>query len=157
LLLGSGVLGFMPFNFPRARIFMGDVGSQFCGFVLAVLGIAASRFDRVPMSFVLVPLLLFGVLYDVGFTLLRRLGRGERITAPHRGHLYQIAHRAGMPAYQVALIHWCFVLFGGFCCLTFIQATSAYKPAILILPVLPQLAWTAYVWRLAAQRPVGCW
>ena len=44
-LLAAGLVGFLPFNFPRARIFMGDVGSQFCGFVLAVLAVgqAGSR------------------------------------------------------------------------------------------------------------------
>ncbi len=55
MLLAAGLVGFLPFNFPRARIFMGDVGSQFCGFVLAVLGVAAARFERVEMSFLLVP------------------------------------------------------------------------------------------------------
>ncbi len=56
----AGLLGFLPFNFPRARIFMGDVGSQFCGFVLAVLGVAAARFGEVELSVLLVPMLLFG-------------------------------------------------------------------------------------------------
>ena len=91
LLLGAGLVGFLPFNYPRARIFMGDVGSQFVGFVLAVLGVAASRFEGVPISFLLVPLLLSPVLFDVAFTLLRRALAGERLTAPHRGHLYQVA------------------------------------------------------------------
>src|ERR1700728_3501609 len=72
LLLAAGVAGFLPFNFPRARIFMGDVGSQFCGFVLAVLGVVASRFEGVELSFLLVPMLLSGVLFDVAFTLVRR-------------------------------------------------------------------------------------
>ena len=45
LLLAAGIAGFLPFNFPRARIFMGDVGSQFCGFMLAVLAVVASRFQ----------------------------------------------------------------------------------------------------------------
>jgi len=157
LLLAAGVIGFLPFNFPRARIFMGDVGSQFCGFVLAVLGIVASRFDHVPMSFVLVPLLLFGVLYDVGFTLLRRLIAGEQITKPHRGHLYQVAQRAGIPAPWVALLHWSFVLFGGVCALSFMHATSAEKPLILLLPLIPQLIWTAVIWRLATLRDLRCW
>ena len=98
LLLAAGLIGFIPFNFPRARIFMGDVGSQFCGFVLAVLGVAASRFESVEMSFLLVPLLLSGVLYDVAFTLGRRILAGERVTVAHRGHLYQVANRAGMTA-----------------------------------------------------------
>ena len=76
LLLAGGVLGFLPFNFPRAQIFMGDVGSQFCGFMLALFGVAAARFEGAPLSFLLVPLLLSGVLYDVTFTLLRRILAG---------------------------------------------------------------------------------
>ena len=51
LLLAAAVAGFLPFNFPAARIFMGDVGSQFCGFVLAMLGVAAARFQAVPILF----------------------------------------------------------------------------------------------------------
>ena len=66
LLLAAGIAGFLPFNFPRARIFMGDVGSQFCGFMLAVLAVVASRFQGLELSFLLVPMLLSGVLFDVG-------------------------------------------------------------------------------------------
>ena len=56
---------------------MGDVGSQFCGFMLAVLAVVASRFDGVELSFLLVPMLLSGVLFDVAFTLVRRALQGE--------------------------------------------------------------------------------
>ncbi|MGH7041873.1 MAG: glycosyltransferase family 4 protein, partial [Acetobacteraceae bacterium] len=83
LLLAAGLIGFLPFNFPRARIFMGDVGSQFCGFVLAMLGVVASRFDGVELSLLMVPMLLSGVLFDVLFTLVWRALLGERLTAPH--------------------------------------------------------------------------
>ena len=65
LLLAVGVLGFLPYNYPRAKIFMGDVGSQFCGFMLALFGVAATRFEGVPLSFLLVPFLLSGVTEDV--------------------------------------------------------------------------------------------
>ncbi|HET6196643.1 MAG TPA: MraY family glycosyltransferase, partial [Acetobacteraceae bacterium] len=85
LLLAAGLAGFLPFNFPRARIFMGDVGSQFCGFVLAILAVVAGRFDNVELSFLIVPMLLSGVLFDVAFTLVRRALAGERLTEPHRG------------------------------------------------------------------------
>lgn len=157
LLLAAGLLGFLPFNYPRARIFMGDVGSQFCGFVLAVLGVAASRFTGVPLSFLLVPMLLSGVLYDVAFTLVRRALAGERVTAPHRGHLYQIAQRSGVPAPAVAAIHWGFALFGGLCALAFVAAPSAYKPATALLPLLPQIVWTLYVRRRADQAGLTDW
>ena len=149
LLLAAGLIGFLPFNFPRARIFMGDVGSQFCGFVLAMLAVVASRFEGVELSLLLVPMLLSGVLFDVAFTLVRRALRGERLTAAHRGHLYQVAQRAGMPAAAVALVHWGFAIFGGLCCLAFITAPSALKPFVPLLTLLPQLAWLAWVRRLA--------
>jgi UDP-GlcNAc:undecaprenyl-phosphate/decaprenyl-phosphate GlcNAc-1-phosphate transferase len=157
LLLASGLIGFLPFNYPRARIFMGDVGSQFCGFVLAVLAIAASRFERVEMSFLLVPLLLNGVLYDVAFTLVRRLLAGERVTQAHRGHLYQVASRAGLPAPWVAVMHWGFTLWGGVCCLVFMAAPPELKPLTLLLPFPVQLAWTFYVVRRARAAELGRW
>lgn len=157
LLLAAGLVGFLPFNFPRARIFMGDVGSQFCGFVLAVLGVAASRFAGVEFSFLIVPMLLSGVLFDVAFTLVRRALRGERVTAPHRSHLYQIAQRSGLPATEVALIHWAFAAFGGFCALAFIAAPAHWKPEIALLPLLPQLAWVAFVRNRAHRAGITAW
>jgi len=157
LLLAAGIAGFLPFNFPRARIFMGDVGSQFCGFVLAVLAVVASRFQGVQMSFLLVPMLISGVLFDVTFTLIRRAVAGQRVTAPHRGHLYQIAQRAGMPTPAVALVHWGFAIWGGLCCLVFVSASSHWKVYVPALALLPQLAWLAFVVRRARAAGIERW
>ncbi|HEY1412997.1 MAG TPA: MraY family glycosyltransferase, partial [Rhodopila sp.] len=140
-LLATGLAGFLPFNFPKARIFMGDVGSQFCGFMLAVLAVVASRFDGVELSFLLMPMLLSGVLCDVAFTLLRRALAGESVTRPHRGHLYQVAQRSGLSPVAVTLVHWGFAIFGGACCLLFIAVPSAYKPEVPFVTVLPQVPW----------------
>jgi UDP-GlcNAc:undecaprenyl-phosphate GlcNAc-1-phosphate transferase len=145
LLLAAGLAGFLPFNYPRARIFMGDVGSQFCGFVLAVLAVAASRFEAVELSFLIVPMLLSGVLFDVTFTLIRRALAGERITAAHRGHLYQLAQRSGVPAARVSAIHWAFAALGGVCCLLFIHVAGPLKPLVPLLLVPPQLIWLGWV------------
>ena len=157
LLLAAGIAGFLPFNFPRAQIFMGDVGSQFCGFVLAVLGVAASRFDAVEMSFLLVPMLLSGVLYDVAFTLVRRALAGERVTEAHRGHLYQVAQRSGMDARAVALTHWGFAALGGLACLAFIAAPASLKPLLPLALLVPQLAWTLFVAARARRAGLGRW
>ncbi len=157
LLLVAGLVGFLPFNFTRARIFMGDVGSQFCGFVLAVLAVVASRLDNVELSFLLVPMLLSGVLFDVAFTLVRRLAAGERLTAPHRGHLYQVAHRSGMPAVAVTLLHWGFAVWGGLCALLFLAVPSAAKPLVPLLTLPPQLAWLAFVAHRSRHAAVGRW
>jgi UDP-GlcNAc:undecaprenyl-phosphate GlcNAc-1-phosphate transferase len=144
-LLAAGLAGFLPFNFPKARIFMGDVGSQFCGFMLAVLAVVASRFDGVELSFLLMPMLLSGVLFDVGFTLVRRAFQGESVTQPHRGHLYQVAQRSGVSPVTVTLIHWGFATFGGACCLLFIAVPSAFKPPVPFVTLLPQLTWLWFV------------
>ena len=156
-LLGAGTLGFLPFNFPRARIFMGDVGSQFCGFVLAMLAVASSRFESSELSFVLVPMMLSGALYDVAFTLVRRLLRGENITQAHRGHLFQVAQRSGMDARLITLIYWGFTLFGACAAWCFLAVPSAYKPLMVPVPLIPPVVWTIYVIQRAKRARVGRW
>lgn len=147
LILGAGILGFLPFNLHPARIFMGDVGSQFLGFTLAVLGVAAARLDVAQLSFLLVPLLLFALLFDTGFTLLRRAAMGERVSAPHRTHLYQMAQRSGVPAPAVAAIHWGFALFHAALALVFLRLSPEMKPLVILPPFVVQLLWLAYVAR----------
>ena len=156
-LLASGLAGFIPFNFPRARIFMGDVGSQFCGFMLAVLAVVASRFDGVELPFLLMPMMLSGVLFDVAFTLVRRFMAGEALTRPHRGHLYQVAQRSGLSPVAVALIYWSFTLFGGCCCLLFIAVPSALKPLVPFMTLLPQIPWVWLVSRRADTAGLERW
>jgi UDP-GlcNAc:undecaprenyl-phosphate GlcNAc-1-phosphate transferase len=157
LLLAAGIAGFLPFNFPRARIFMGDVGSQFCGFMLAVLGVVAARFARVDLSFLIVPMLLSGVLYDVAFTLVRRVLAGENPARAHRGHLYQLAARAGMDPRYIAMLHWGFAAIGGLACVGFIAAPTALRPMLPPLLLVPQLIWTAVVLRAARRVDIGRW
>ncbi len=157
LLLAAGIAGFLPFNFPRARIFMGDVGSQFCGFVLGVLGIAAARFSTVQMSFLLVPMLLAGVLFDVAFTLMRRLLAGQRVTRPHRGHLYQVAQRAGLDARWVAAVHWGFAAIGGVVAVAFVHSSSEMKSLLPLVLLVPQAVWLGFVVRLARRAGLGAW
>lgn len=87
LALTAATLGFLAWNWPPARIFMGDVGSGFLGFTLAVLGIAASRQGGTPTE---VWIILGGFfLVDATVTLLRRVLRGDRWFEAHRLHAYQ--------------------------------------------------------------------
>ncbi len=94
LALAAACLGFLPFNFPKARIFMGDVGSGAIGFALAALAtVAASRLGA--RSWVLL-LPLSPFLVDASLTLARRVLRGERWWTPHTQHAYQAwARRRG--------------------------------------------------------------
>ncbi|MEE2983214.1 MAG: glycosyltransferase family 4 protein [Pseudomonadota bacterium] len=80
-------LGFLYWNRPVARIFMGDVGSYFIGFQLAAIAIAGYRADTVITVWLI---LLMPFLVDATFTLLRRILAREKWWAPHRSHAYQL-------------------------------------------------------------------
>lgn len=84
--LAGACAAFLPWNFPRARVFLGDVGSYFLGSVLVT--IALLLWDRgVALPLVLAPMAVYVV--DTGSTLLRRLRAGKSLTEPHREHVYQ--------------------------------------------------------------------
>lgn len=91
LVLSMAVLGFLYWNFPPARIFMGDAGSGFLGIALGVLSLQAAWAST---DFLWVWLILLGVfIIDATFTLLRRLLRGDKVYEAHRSHAYQFASR----------------------------------------------------------------
>jgi UDP-GlcNAc:undecaprenyl-phosphate GlcNAc-1-phosphate transferase len=97
------------------------------------------------------------VLYDVAFTLARRLLRGENVTQAHRGHLFQVAHRAGLDPRLITLVYWGFTLFGAAVAWCFLAAPSFYKPLIVLVPLIPPVIWTAYVIHRSRQAGVGRW
>lgn len=87
----AAVTGFACWNFPRARIFMGDAGSGFLGIVVAILALNAAW---VAPQLLWSWLILLGVfIVDATFTLLHRLLRGEAAYQAHRSHAYQTAAR----------------------------------------------------------------
>ncbi len=145
LFLAAGLAGFLPFNLHPARIFMGDVGSQFAGFMLAVLAVAAARFDSQEVSFLIVPLLLFGLLFDAAFTLARRALMGERVGEGHRAHLYQLAQRSGMGVRAVAAVHWGFALFHAALAAVFLAVPATLKPLVVLPALAVQLVWLSLV------------
>lgn len=153
LCLAAGLAGFLPFNLPPARIFLGDAGSQAAGFLLAALGVAAATAAEARMSFAIVPLLLAAHLFDACFTVARRALAGEAFWRPHRAHLYQMAIRAGWPAARVAALHAGFALWHGLLALLFLALPPEAKPLPLLLALAGQLAWLAVV--LRAMRRAG--
>ena len=90
-MLALAVGGFLFWNFPKACIFMGDVGSGFLGIVFGIFSIQAAW---VAPQLLWAWLILLGVfVVDATFTLIRRLVRGDKIYEAHRSHVYQIASR----------------------------------------------------------------
>lgn len=87
LVLAAACLGFLPFNFPRARVFMGDVGSGALGYLMA--GLLALGMVVTEVAMLLWLMLPAAFFVDAGFTLLTRMLKGERWMQPHTQHLYQ--------------------------------------------------------------------
>ena len=86
--LAGGCVGFMPYNMNPAKIFMGDTGSTFLGYVLAVVSIQGLFKFYTIISFA-VPFLMLGLpLFDTCFAILRRLSKGQSPMAPDRSHVH---------------------------------------------------------------------
>jgi Fuc2NAc and GlcNAc transferase len=91
LVLAAGAAGFLIWNFPPAKIFMGDAGSGFLGMLLGLLALQAAW--QAP-ALLWVWLILTAVfVVDATLTLLRRLARGDKVYQAHRSHAYQYASR----------------------------------------------------------------
>ena len=101
LAVSCACLGFLPFNFPAARVFMGDVGSVLLGFLYAVSVVALARN---PLEFLALAACLSTFYVDALTTLFIRWRSGERLTQAHRRHLYQLlANQMHLPHWQVSL------------------------------------------------------
>ncbi len=96
-------LGYLPFNLPRAKVFMGDVGSILLGFIFACLVVTLSR-DYLEM--VCLAGLLFPFYADELTTMALRLRDRENLTQSHRRHLYQLlANQFGVAHWKVTLLY----------------------------------------------------
>ena len=86
--LAGACLGFLPYNMNPAKIFMGDTGSTFLGFVLATVSIHGLFKFYTVISFA-APFLMLGLpIFDTCFAILRRLAKGQSPMAPDRGHIH---------------------------------------------------------------------
>lgn len=98
LVMAAAVVAFLPFNFPRAKMFLGDVGSYFLGAWIAVLVIVGIR-HHVEWEVMVAPVALY--LADTGSTIVRRTLHGERFYEAHREHAYQRLVTSGWSHPQV--------------------------------------------------------
>jgi len=96
-------MGFLPLNFPKARVFMGDVGSVLLGFLFACFVL---YFSQTLIEFIVLTSLLFPFYADEISTLIFRIKDGDRLTKAHRRHIYQLlANQAGFSHSFVTIIY----------------------------------------------------
>jgi UDP-N-acetylmuramyl pentapeptide phosphotransferase/UDP-N-acetylglucosamine-1-phosphate transferase len=94
VVVSAAAFGFLPHNFPRARMFMGDVGSAPLGMLLAFLALWICR-EHGFRLFIPLAMIHANFILDTGITLCRRVVRGDRWLEPHREQFYQRLVRAG--------------------------------------------------------------
>lgn len=119
IVLSTGCLGFLPFNFPKAKVFMGDVGSMFLGFAFAVFVVKLSTSLNVFLCLIMFLYLFYA---DAIVTIYCRWRNGENLMQSHRSHLYQYMCN------DLAIPHW--------------KVSSLYATVQLILGVLSLFAYS---------------
>lgn len=104
LAIAASALAFLSFNFPPARIFMGDVGSIPTGFLVAAIGLLG--WDRGVWSGWFPAVVFSPFVLDASATLVRRIIRGEKVWQAHRSHYYQRQVLMGWTHRQLALAEY---------------------------------------------------
>ena len=104
IILAGSVLGFLPYNFNPAKIFMGDTGSTFLGFTLSIISVSG-RLKAYTAISIVIPVLILGLpLFDTTFAILRRFFSGRPIMEADRGHIHHKLMDMGLSQKQVVLL-----------------------------------------------------
>lgn len=146
--IAAAALAFLAFNFPPARIFMGDAGSVTLGFLAAALGLLGWERGLWAAWF---PVLVFSpFIVDATVTLLRRAFRGERVWQAHKEHYYQRVVQLGAGHRGTALGEYALMLAAGASALGLLTAPAPVQWAGLGAWVIlygAVMAWIDRLWR----------
>jgi len=153
LVVVSAAGGFLIFNFPPARIFMGDAGSSTLGFLAAVFSLWGAREEIFPLW---AALLIFSpFIVDASVTLVRRLVCGEVIWKAHKTHYYQKLVQAGWGHRKTVLVEYVIMLGCGLTALLTLHATVTVLAVTLAGWVLFYIVFFFWVTRYASGRHAG--
>ena len=131
--IAAAAAGFLIFNFPPAKIFMGDVGSIPLGFLAGALGVAGWLQGLWPLWF---PLIVFApFIVDASVTLVRRALRRERIWQAHREHYYQRLILSGWSHRKTAIWEYALMLACAALALAGREATAAMQAAVGVVAI----------------------
>jgi UDP-N-acetylmuramyl pentapeptide phosphotransferase/UDP-N-acetylglucosamine-1-phosphate transferase len=151
----AAAAGFLVFNFPPARIFMGDTGSSTLGFLAAGMALWADRSGIAPLWVSVIVFLPF--ISDATVTLIRRVLRGDRVWEAHRTHFYQRLVRLGWGHRRTVLVEYGLMALCAVAALTAVGATERLQWATLVAVLLLHAGFFGWVrWLEArAMRGVG--
>lgn len=123
LLLLASTLGFLVHNFHPAKIFMGDTGALFLGYMLAVFSLLG--FKNVTLFSLVVPVLLLGLpISDTLFAIVRRFVQGRPLMSPDKSHMHHQLIDMGFSTRQAVLVMYGITLFFGLASILFAKTTA---------------------------------
>ncbi|MCM3636806.1 undecaprenyl/decaprenyl-phosphate alpha-N-acetylglucosaminyl 1-phosphate transferase [Sporosarcina luteola] len=121
-ILAASTLGFLFYNFHPAKIFMGDTGALFLGYMISVLALLG--FKNVAVVSLIIPIIMLGVpISDTFFAIVRRVRMKQPISAPDKSHLHHCLLRAGFSHRQTVMIIYGLAILFGVAAVLFSQAT----------------------------------
>lgn len=142
-ILSGALLGFLPFNFNPASIFMGDTGSQLLGFLLSAISIEGAIKSATAFA-IAVPILAMGLpIYDTIFAMIRRKVNGKPIMQADRGHLHHRLLDMGLTQRQAVIVmYFISAVLGGIAIIAMqISTTRSYFLLTSVLIILVIIAW----------------
>lgn len=133
-LLAGASIGFLPHNFNPAKIFMGDTGAMFLGYMLAAVAIDGAVKSATVMALI-VPILALGLpIFDTAFAIVRRLVNGRPVMEADKGHLHHRLIGIGLTQKQAVLYMYLVSILLGAC--SVILAKVGIKEAIIALTIV---------------------
>lgn len=132
IILSGACLGFLPYNFNPARIFLGDTGSNFLGFILAAISLQGAIKSAAAVA-VAVPILALGLpIYDTLFAIIRRKMNKRPIMEADRGHLHHRLLDTGMSQKQVVLTMYLLSAILGITAIVAMRVSAKQSFALLV-------------------------
>ncbi|TYR76001.1 undecaprenyl/decaprenyl-phosphate alpha-N-acetylglucosaminyl 1-phosphate transferase [Rossellomorea vietnamensis] len=129
----ASTLGFLIYNFHPAKIFMGDTGALFLGFIISILALLG--FKNITVVSLIIPIIILGVpISDTFFAIIRRLYNKQPLSAPDKSHLHHCLLRFGLSHKQTVLVIYLIAALFGMTALIFSMSTQ--WGAILVLAIM---------------------
>ncbi len=143
--LVGACIGFLPYNFNPAKIFMGDTGATFLGFIMATMSVQGMFKMYNLISFV-VPFLILGLpIFDVCFAVIRRISKGQSPMTPDRSHVHHKLIDMGMSQKQAVGTLYVITAILGLSAVV-LTASNALKAIVVLiaLALVALIGWTIY-------------
>ena len=141
IILSGAIIGFLPYNFNPASIFMGEVGSALLGFLLAAISMEGAIKSAAVFA-IAVPILALGVpIYDTLFAIVRRKINGKPISVGDRGHLHHRLLDMGLSQKQSVIIMYLISAFLGGVAIIAMQISNSYLLLGFVIIIFLLIAW----------------